>query len=175
MLVIRGTKKLRDRVKGPRLRDEDASTTALGDWFATALFWRPQLALLVNTKTFVPVFMELAPASTLLDRAPAAIETVLRRHGVPEEFLDAERVAMAEARIGPTNDRSVLGVMNEMAFYGEQHFRAGLTALDLLSLQVAEMPIGPLHKRAGFPDRELEAFVSGFAPLTQKPERVDHP
>ena len=154
--------------EGRRSRtDGEASTTALGDWFATALFWRPQVALLVNTQTFVPVFMELAPAAKLLDRAPAAIEAVLRRHGVPEQFLAAERVAMAESRIGPTNERSVLGVMNEMAFYGEQHFRAGLTDLELLSLRVAHMPIGPLRKREGFPDRELEAFVGGFESLAE--------
>ncbi|MGI9023345.1 MAG: DUF6933 domain-containing protein, partial [Acidimicrobiales bacterium] len=70
MLVVRGTKKLRDRVKGAPVVVGDASTTALGDWFATALFWRPQVALLVNSRTLFPVFMELAPAATLLDRAP---------------------------------------------------------------------------------------------------------
>lgn len=53
-------------------------------WFTTALFWRPQVALLINTRTFVPVFMELAPAATLLDRAPAAIDELLLRHGVED-------------------------------------------------------------------------------------------
>ncbi|MCA1693536.1 MAG: hypothetical protein LC749_01725, partial [Actinobacteria bacterium] len=90
MLVVRGTKKLRDRVKGAPVVDGDASTTALGDWFATALFWRPQVALLVNSRTLLPVFLELAPAATLLDRAPAAIEAVLRRHGVDDAFLAVE-------------------------------------------------------------------------------------
>ncbi|MEX2487714.1 MAG: hypothetical protein WD377_08870, partial [Nitriliruptoraceae bacterium] len=39
----------------------EVSTTTLGDWFATALFWRLQVALLVNACTFIPAFMELAP------------------------------------------------------------------------------------------------------------------
>jgi hypothetical protein len=34
MLVIRGTKQLRDRVKGAPAGPDDESTTALGDWFA---------------------------------------------------------------------------------------------------------------------------------------------
>ena len=119
VLVVRGTKKLRDRVKGPGRRMEHASTTVLGDWFATALFWRPQVALLVNQRTFVPVFMPLAPAATLLDRAPGAIAAVLRRLGADDAFVDAELDAMREARIAPTNDRSVVGVMNEFAFHGE--------------------------------------------------------
>ena len=41
VLVVRGTKKLRDRVKGlVAAGDVDVSTGALGDWFATALFWK---------------------------------------------------------------------------------------------------------------------------------------
>lgn len=163
--MIRGTKKLRDRVKGPTAGDDEASTTALGDWFATALFWRPQVALLVNTRTFIPVFVELAPAATLPDRAPEAIERVLRLHGVPGAFVAAERAAMGEVRIAPTNDRSVLGVLNEMAFLGEHHFRGGLTDLDALSIRLADVPLGPLRKRHRFPDDELAAFVADFEPL----------
>jgi hypothetical protein len=167
MLVVRGTKKLRDRVKAPPADDEDVSTTELGDWFATALFWRPQVAMLVNTRTFLPVFMELAPAATLLDRAPAAIEKVLRRHGVNESFLAAERAAMANVRIASTNDRSVLGVMNELAFHGEWLFKEGLTDLEQLSLRMASMPLGPLRDRHGFPDRELAAVVGETGPLAE--------
>jgi hypothetical protein len=53
---------------------------------ANALFWRPQVALLVNSRKLLPVFMELAPAATLLERAPAAIEAVLRRPDVRFEW-----------------------------------------------------------------------------------------
>lgn len=167
MLVIRGTKKLRDRVKGPAAADDDVSTTELGDWFATALFWRPQVALLVNTRTFLPVFMELAPAATLLDRAPAAIEEVLRRHGVNDSFLAAEHEAMSEVRIAPTNDRSVLGVMNEFAIHGEQHQWMEPVDLVQLSLNLASTLLGPLDKRGGSPDRELSAVVGGTDGLAE--------
>lgn len=159
MLIVRGTKKLRDRAKGTPARDGDESTTALGDWFATTLFWRPQVALLVNTRTFIPVLMELAPAATLLDRAPAAIEEVLRLHGVDDRFLTTEGAAMADVRIAPTNDRSVLGVMNEFASLGEHHQWIEPVDLVQLSLRLAGTPIGSLRKRTGFPDRELAAIV----------------
>ena len=78
VLVVRGTKKLRDRVRGRAAAAAETSTTALGDWFANALFWQPQVALLVNRRTLLPVFTGLAPAAKLLDRAPAATEAVLR-------------------------------------------------------------------------------------------------
>ena len=174
MLVVRGTKKLRDRVKGPTATAAEVSTTQLGDWFATALFWRPQVALLVNTRTFIPVFMDLAPAATLLDRVPAAIEEVLRRHGTDEAFLETERDAMADVRIAPTNDRSVLGVVNEFAFHGELHFRDGLTDLVALSLRMAHMPLGPLRQRTGYPDRELAAVAGRTEGLAEViPLRAD--
>ena len=79
MLIIRGTKKLRDRMKSaPAASPDDEFSTVLGDWFATALFWKPQAALLVNSQTMIPVFTPLAPAGKLLDRAPDAIAEVLR-------------------------------------------------------------------------------------------------
>jgi Plasmid pRiA4b ORF-3-like protein len=159
MLVVRGTKKLRDRVKAPVAATGDVSSTVLGDWFATALFWKPQVALLVNQRTLVPVFMPLAPATSLLDRAPDAIAAVLRRHGAAESFIDAELRAMREARIAPTNDRSVVGVMNEFAFHGEIRWQEGSGSLEDLAVDLARMPLGPLRTRSGFPDRELAAVL----------------
>ena len=165
MLVVRGTKKLRDRVKGAAAVDGHASTTTLGDWFATALFWRPQIALLVNSRTLLPVFMELAPAAALPDRVPGAIEAVLRRHGVDDAFLAAEREAMSDVRIAPTNDRSVVGVVNEFAFHGELLWKGGLRDLEALSLRMAKLIVGPLHHRSGSPDSELAAVVGSTEPL----------
>jgi hypothetical protein len=165
VLVIRGTKKLRDRVNSAHLVDGEESTTALGDWFANALFWRPQVALLVSSRTLLPVFMELAPAATLLDRAPTAIEAVLRRHGVDETFLATERKAMSEVRIAPTNDRRVVGVMNELAFHGEWLFKEGQHDLEGLSLRMSSLIIGKLDE--GSPDRALAAFLGGSEPLAK--------
>lgn len=165
MLVVRGTKKLRDRVKGAPAVDSDESTTALGDWFATALFWRPQVALLVNSRTLLPVFTELAPAATLLDRLPDAIEAALCRHGVGDAFRSTERDAMKEVRIAPTNDRSTVGVMNEFAFHGELLWKEGFHDLEALSLRLSRLILGPLHHRSGSPDRELAAVVGGAEAL----------
>jgi hypothetical protein len=156
MLALRGTKKLRDRVRGPVAGEDDASTGVLGDWFATALFWRPQVALLVNARTFLPVFTPLAPAGKLLDRVPDEIARILALHGVDPLVVGAELDAMRDARIAPTNDRSVLGVMNEFANLGEHWFDGDLTAL---SLRMAGTPVGPLRPGDGFPDLALAALV----------------
>jgi hypothetical protein len=61
---MRATRKLLDRISPPTLRDGEQSTTRLGVWYATALSWRPQVALLINEPTLLPVLMPLAPAAT---------------------------------------------------------------------------------------------------------------
>ena len=157
MLVVRATKKLRGRVKGPVADDGDVSTGVMGDWFATALFWKPQVALLVNARTFLPVFVPLAPAGKLLDRVPDEVARVLLLHGIASATVAAERDAMAEVRISSTNDRSVVGVMNEFAFLG-QHFFEG--DLDALSLRMAGSPVGPLRGTHCFPDEALSALLA---------------
>ena len=157
MLVVRGTKKLRDRAKGPVAEDGDVSTGVLGDWFATALFWKPQVALAVNARTFLPVFMPLAPAGKLLDRLPDEIVRILALHGVDQGTIDAARAEMADVRIAPTNDRSVVGVMTEFAFLGEHFFEGDLTAL---SLRMASTPVGPLRSTHRFPDQALAAVLA---------------
>ncbi|MDT5029334.1 MAG: hypothetical protein QOE61_5760, partial [Micromonosporaceae bacterium] len=55
VLIVRATEKLRQRLGRPTLREGEAATTLLGEWYATALFWRPQVALLVNEPTLLPV------------------------------------------------------------------------------------------------------------------------
>ena len=136
----------------------------MGDWFATALFWKPQVALLVNQRTFVPVFLPLAPAATLLDRAPDAIAGVLRRLGAGESFVSAELAAMRDGRIAPTNDRSTVGVLNEMAFHGEIRWHDGIDTLEDLAVDLSSMPLGPLRHRHGFPFEELAALL-GIEPV----------
>jgi hypothetical protein len=159
MLVVRGTKKLRDRLRATAALDTDESTTILGDWFATALFWKPQVALLVNERTYLPLYMPLAPAASLLDRVPDAIASLLRRHGVDDEIIAAELTAMGDARIAPTNNRSIVGVMNEFAFQGEGIFGTRFDDLEALSVRMSQLIVGPLMKGTGSPDQELAAVL----------------
>lgn len=161
MLVLRCTKKLRDRFRAaPTADTTDVSTTVLGDWFANALFWRPQVALLVNTRTLLPVFMPLAPATNLVTRVPDTIARHLRRQGASEEFIAAELEQMREVRVAPTNSRSVLGVMNEFAFQGEWARQLDqIDDLDEMSHRLAGLIVGPLMGGNGSPDRELAAIL----------------
>lgn len=76
--TIHGTKKLLDRVKYPVMPAVEDPTTALGNWYATAIFWRPQVAFLVNEATLFPVLLPLAPAASIAARFPDALESILK-------------------------------------------------------------------------------------------------
>lgn len=160
VFVVHATKRVLDRCGGPSPSVDRPSTAALGDWYATALFWRPQVALFVNEKTRLPVFVSLAPAATVVDRFVVALDSVLDAHGIDPRFVDAERTEMAEHRLAKTASRSVLGTMNDFTHLAEA-YRDQERELDLLalSLWLAGTPCGPLRDRSGFPDLELKAMA----------------
>ncbi len=161
MVIIRATRTLLQRLGPPNAADE-VSTTMLGDWYATALTWRPrQVALLVSQHTLLPVLMPLAPAATLLGRFPAHLAEILTAHAVPASVITAETKEATSHRLGPTTDRSLRGSMNEFAFLAEHH-RNGQSDVDLLelSLELSRTPCGPLYGRHVSPDRELTALVA---------------
>jgi hypothetical protein len=165
MFVVHGTKKFRERVRTPAPGPGDVSTTALGNWYATVLFWKPQVALFVNETTLLPVLEGFAPAATVIDRFPADLARALRAHQVSESFMESELAKMDHYRLAPTANRSVIGVMNEFAYLAEV-YRSADTPADLLalSLRLARTPCGPLYGRQGSPDRELAAVVGASHP-----------
>ena len=159
MLVVRGTKKFRDRV-GRTDTDGIAPTNALGDWYANAVFWRPHMAFLLNAATLLPVVFPLSPAATALERAPDAITEVLIALDVNRAFIDDERAEMGELALLPTASRSVLGVMRELTELGRLYYRLdGVTDPVELSVRLSQVPCGPLYATTVTPAREVLAFA----------------
>ncbi len=163
MLIIRATRKLLDLVGPPDLSADDHDTTRLGPWYATVLPWRPRVALLVSEPTLLPVLTRLAPAAGWPSRITAQVATVLAAHGVPPAFIEAEAQHMRDRRLGPTANRSVVGVMNEFIHLADVH-RRHETELDLLALalRLSTTPCGPLYARNVSPNRELAAIISSY-------------
>jgi hypothetical protein len=161
MFTLHCTKKLLDRI-GPQVDLPRNASTRLGNWYATALFWRPQMALMVNERTLLPVVLPLAPAASLGKRFPAALEGLLKEMNLPAEFIETEIASMADVVFAKTANRSVLGVMNEFAFLAEGYRdRIGLIEPLALSFKLAQTPCGPLYKGAVFPDRAVRELVDG--------------
>lgn len=119
MFSLHATKKLLDRVKQPVMPPVSGPSTVLGNWYGTVLFWRPQVALLVNERTLFPVLMPLAPAATLIARFPDALRQTLEARGVPFDFVESESPAMFDGRYAKTASRSVIGIMDEFTRLAE--------------------------------------------------------
>jgi hypothetical protein len=164
VFVVHGTKKLLTRVGSPVQDARRGSSTALGDWYATVLFWTPQVALFVNEPTLLPVLMPLAPAATLTERFPKALSNMLTAHGVSRSFIDDEVARMDDCRLATTKNRSVVGIMNEFARLAET-YRVSPAETDLitLALRLARTPCGPLYNGHISPDRELAALITQHA------------
>ncbi len=168
MFSIHATKRLLDRVKRPVLPVVSEPATILGNWYANVLFWKPQVALLVNELTLLPVLMPLASAATLAERFPEALQRVLEALGVATGFIEVEIAAMADGQYAKTANRSVIGIMNEFKYLAEAYRRhRSLDDLVALAVELSETPCGPLYKRHGSPDRELAAVVAAWSESKQ--------
>jgi hypothetical protein len=168
VLIVRATKKLRQRLGAAAPYDGEPSTALLGDWYATLLPWRPQqLILLVNEQTLLPVVMPLAPGATAPARIGPEIAAALATHRAPSTVIDSELSQMRDCRFGPTANRSVVGIMNEFAYLADVYRRSDSSrSLAELGQKLAETPCSPLYRRHVRPDREFEAFLQ----LTQHPD-----
>jgi len=162
VMTVRATRKLLDRL-GPATTDLEQATTVLGEWYGTALPWRPrQVALMMSDRTLLPVLLPLAPAATLVARFPTHLAAVLTAHGVPAQFIDDELAQVQHWQVAPTNNRSRVGSLNEFASLAN-HVRDDYPGPDLLGLSMwlSTVPCSPLYKRHISPDRELAALIQG--------------
>lgn len=168
MLIVHATKKLRDRLKSAPRHTDETSTTTLGSWYATALFWRPQVALFVNESTLLPVLVPLAPAATVVDRFVAVLGTVFDAHGASASFAEAEMTRMGDWRLSQNSQpqrgrryERVLGLGRPaLPRPGPAHLVGPVVTPEQNSLQPALQG----HRR---PDRALIALLSergGFRP-----------
>jgi hypothetical protein len=159
MYTIHATNKLLTRVKGPFGPAVETPTTSLGNWYATAVFWRPQVALFVNERSLLPLLIPLAPAATLLERFPECLQVMLDRLDVNPAFIAAERWAMNEGSYAKTANRQVLGVMNRFEFELEYMRERYDDDLMQLSLWQSDTLAGPLRDGTRTPREELLAIV----------------
>ncbi len=160
MVIVRATRELLQRL-GPPSPDTPASTTLLGDWYATYLPWRPrQVVLLVNERTLLPLLMPLAPAATFLARFPDELARLLTAHHLPTSVIADEVAATKHAALATTASRSLVGSMNEFAFLADAHRSKG-SEPDLLelSLTLSRTPCSPLYNKHVSPDREVAALL----------------
>ncbi len=132
----------------------------LGNWYAKAIFSKPQVGLFVNVRTLLPVLMPLAPASRLVERFPQYLFKVLLSQGVSESFMQQELNSLDEVVYCKSTNRSIIGIQN-MFTYLLEGYQSIHYANDWyeLSMMMADTPCGPLYKSTITPGNALREFA----------------
>jgi hypothetical protein len=146
MVVLRCTRKLLRHV-GPAISADDPaarSRSRLGDWYANAVVVRRRhIVLAVSGVTLLPVLLPAAPYKTMIGRFADAAGEVLRALGIPEAKVVEELSGLHDLVVAPTNDRRVLGSMNDFAWMMQGYFEDTRSLLDV-ALKLSEAPCSPL-------------------------------
>ena len=159
MVILRATKKL-----GSLLPTAETvpvcHDTALGDWYVNRIVVdRQPLLLLVSSASLLPMLLPARDVRGLPGKLGALVAARLRRCGVDVRAVDAEQQAMDPVVIGPTVDRSVLGIMVDFAKAVPYHLEAGRWNDDTLELVEARLAETPCHAarsadRVIFPEKK---------------------
>lgn len=162
MFTIHATRKLLDRTKQTPSDPCPDPDTQMGNWYANLVAGRPQIAIFINEPTLIPVLVPVAPAKTIAARFVEQMAAVLEALGTPANFVDYETAAMDACNWSTTQNRSVVGSMNDFVFLAQHHRQRSAVDTDLvaLSARLARTPCSPLDKSHGFPDRELAALIN---------------
>ena len=155
MFSVRCTKKLLDRMRLDPEPDPPVSSTVLGDWYANLLrVGKQQFILCVSEKTLLPVLVPAVDAKLLPRRLPEAVLVVLKRLEILSTAIDREMTEMQDAVVARTASRSVLGMMNDLAFAAPYRLVEGASLLEV-ALWLAQTPCSPIAMNS--PERETQA------------------
>ena len=143
MVILRPTRKLSSLLPATEVIPT-SSDTALGDWYVNRVMVdRQPLLLLVSSTSLLPMLIPARNVRGLPARLAALVEARLRRCGLDDRTIAAETLAMASVAVGPTVDRSVLGIMVDFAKAVPYHLEPGQwgeTTLRILEERLAATP-----------------------------------
>ena len=144
MFTLRCTQRLLRRLRVPGEVADRPPTTGLGDWYANLLrIGSRQLILATSERSLLTVYVTAKEPAQLPERLRLAVADLLEQLGMPAHLIAVEIAAMADVSIGRTQDRRVLGTMNDLAFQARWRLQDDPMAdLDRLQLDLATMPCG---------------------------------
>jgi hypothetical protein len=146
--TIRGTRQFLKRIGALGPCGRQASTTALGDWYCKHVRAGPQqLVLFTSDRSLLCVVLPARGLKTVInERLSEGLGAVLRALSVAPAAISRELHEMREFDVAGTENRSVLGSMNDFAV-AVQYRLEGRENLPLvaLALELARTPCRPLE------------------------------
>jgi hypothetical protein len=162
MVILRPTRKLSSLLPATAVLPV-SSDTALGDWYVNRVVVdRQPLLVLVSSTSLLPIVIPARDVRGLPGRLVRLVEARLKRFGVDARIIAAETQAMASVAIGPTVDRSVLGIMVDFAKAVPYHLEPGHWGEG--TLQIVE------DRLAETPCRAARSFERVIFPEMKAPE-----
>ena len=159
MVILRPTRKLNSLLPATEVIPT-SSDTALGDWYVNRVVVdRQPLLLLVSSTSLLPMLIPAQNVRGLPARLAALVEARLRRCGLDDRTIAAETLAMASVAVGPTVERSVLGIMVDFAKAVPYHLEPGQWGETTLRIVEERLAATPCHAalswdRVIFPEKK---------------------
>jgi len=146
MVILRCTRKLRERLKQAHILPISPSTTVLGDWYCNLVYFgRTQVILCASEKTLLPILIPARDAPSFHTRLKEAVAMALAAYNIHQDAIQLELKQMDEYQIAPTANRSVLGSLNDFermaSFMPAQPIPP---SLEDVSVTLAETPCSPI-------------------------------
>ena len=164
MVILRPTRKLNSLLPATEVIPT-SSDTALGDWYVNRVVVdRQPLLLLVSSTSLLPMLIPAQNVRGLPARLAALVEARLRRCGLDDRTIAAETLAMASVAVGPTVDRSVLGIMVDFAKAAPYHLEPGQWGETTLRIVEERLAATPCHAalswdRVIFPEKKASEVL----------------
>lgn len=168
MTAFRCTAKLLKAMKELPETDPAPASNRLGEWTATLVrVGRIQLVLAVSEPTRFAVAIHAAPYTSAPQRFAGALLAALLELEIPADMALAEIEAMLPLQVAASNSRSVLGSLNQFAWFAD----CGIYSRDAISAREVTRDLARMivlkPKGIDFPaDRVREAF--GLAPIDRR-------
>ncbi|HEX6751227.1 MAG TPA: hypothetical protein VF092_28310 [Longimicrobium sp.] len=147
-MILRCTQRL---LKGSGLQlaaDPPTSDAALGEWFANVVplpFAGRSVVMYSSANTLLTVLVPGRAVRTTLPGFRERLPRLLERLGLPPEWIREQALALEPVYYARTNDRRVLGTMNDLAngtwFWAEDAGSFDRFDLDRTELELAGTPL----------------------------------
>lgn len=160
MFTIRCTRPLLTRLKvAPVPAESFEPTTVLGDWYANTLnVGRLRLLLCTSDRSLLTVLVPARDLGGFPKRLQDAVGRILPGLGVSVQQVAREQREMTWHQFNRTQNRQVLGSMNDFAFLAETYIRDDAPDVDLHSIacMLNRAPCRPIAYES--PDRLTPAL-----------------
>jgi len=177
-MILRCTHRL---LKGSGIEltpDPPPESAALAEWFANAVplpFAGRSVVMYTNARTLLTVVASGRAVRTTLPAFRDRLPKLLARLGVAPEWIREQTAALEPVHFTRTNDRRVLGSMNELA-YGIWFEALDVGSYDRLDFDQMELRLAetPLSLLPGYesPDLVTRAVAVGKPPSVLRSESI---